>query len=479
MIAVGHSTDARARSPAASGAGVKRVMIEEDLCVGAIVHHKAQPAWGAGVVVSIVRASAHVDVVVDFDDAGQKKLRLTADVFAWLTNEELAERTARLHPPKKKAPKAAKAQTLAPTLRVPGTFSTPVVVAGHTVVVSRDGGRVHAFDSAGADRVLGSVGNAWPAWWAVNGEAALGCDIHGLQDGVLVDLAAGTARAWRPPRDPGLARAFAADAHIVLWGQRAIFVVDRAGASVEVPLSLLPKQHLSDLCAFGDGFLGVLFREGAEANFEVVCLAKDGVVRFRHPGLCIAVIPDAAGDLALFVDRHVIVVVDGDGRERHRVPGFRPNSGHDHEPAFVVVDHDVVFCADEHVVHLHPASGRLLWNVHLPHAHGPPVVIGGRFAAVTAHLYGDHARHVVVIDLATGAVVVEGDGAAGVSHAVAVAGDAVVLRSYSKKLVGWRKLSTTIERVTLTDDDKVFDVVSPAAGVVVTGCAAGLAFWPV
>ena len=47
---------------------------------------------------------------------------------------------------------------------------------------------------------------------------------------------------------------------------------------------------------------------------------------------------------------------------------------------------------------MHPASGRLLWNVHIPHAHCPPVVVG-RFAAVTAHLYGDHARHVVVIDL--------------------------------------------------------------------------------
>jgi hypothetical protein len=464
-------------------------MIEEGLVVGAHVRHTKQPAWGIGVVVSCARSATAVDVVVDFEAAGPKKLRLTQDVFARVTDDELAERAAAAaaaeraqKAAKKKAqPSQAKLQTLTPSHVVRGRFSTAAVVGGHVVVVG-DGGAVHRYDSNANGGVIGGAPNCWPELWGRVDDVLLGHDRHGTHGWVLVHHNTGRARSWKPPRDVALPRTrSAAGGRLLLWGQRSLFVVDASGAVVsDVALPFLTAtQHLVEVYAHGDGFAAEVFdKNNATEGFHVVGFGKDGVERWRHVGYR----SGAAQGLVLLVQGRTCISVDAAGAIVARVDDVVPSGGFDHEDGFVADGSDVVCTVsgasgDAEVVRFDPATGAVRLRVPLPHAHQPPV-LAGRTAAIAAHLYGDHAKDVRFVDVDDGRVIAEGSGAAGVSRCVAVDNGAFALESFAKKLVVWRKLHTaTPEKLTLPHDDAVIGVVAPAPGVVVSSTAEGLFFW--
>lgn len=462
-------------------------MIEEGLVVGAQVRHTKQPAWGIGVVVSLSRSAAALDVVVDFEAAGQKKLRLTHNVFALVTDEELAERAAATaaaaraqKQAKKKAQSTSKPQSLTPAQVVRGRFSDVAVVAGHVVAVG-DGGAVHRYDSNANGGVIGGAPNCWPELWGAVDDVLLGYDRHGAHGWVFVNHTTGRARSWKPPRPVGLPRTRAAPGgRLLLWGQHELFVVDNAGAAVDVPLPFVGAgQHLAEVFAHGDGFAAEVFGPSDAAEpFHLVGFGSDGVERWRHAGHR----SGAAHGLVLVVHGGACVSIDVDGAVVARVDGVVANGGFDHEDGFVVDGSDVICTSSAgaaEVVRFDPKSGAVRYRVPLPNAHQPPV-IAGRVAAIAAHLYGDHAKDVRFIDIDDGRVLAEGSAPAGVSRCVAVDAGAAALTAFATKLVVWRKLhAPTPEKLTLPHDDRVTGVVSPAPGVVVSNTAAGLSFWRV
>lgn len=466
-------------------------MIEPDLAVGVHVRHDKQPAWGIGVVVSLARSAAHVDVVVAFDAVGEKKLRLTQNLFTRVTDDEVAQAAAAAAAAERAQKAAAKAakkaaqpstskpQTLTPAHTIAGRFSDAGVVGGHIVVVG-DGGAVSRYDGNANGGVIGGAPNCWPELWGGVDDVLIGHSRHGDHSWVVVNNATGRARSWKPPRDVGLPRTRRAGAgRFVLWGHRELFVIDNSGnvvADVPVASFVGAEQHLTEVYAHGDGFAAEVFGPaGAADNFHVVGFGADGVVRFCHAGFRSGV----AGDLILLVQQRTCLAVDVTGAVVARVDDVMPNSGFDHEDGFVADRGDVVCTANDQVMRFDPMSGAVRYRAAVPHAHQPPV-IAGRVAAIGAHLYGDHAKDVSFIDVDDGHVIGGASAAAGVSRCVAVDVGAFALQAFAKKLIVWRKLDTTApEKLTLPHDDQVMDVVSPAPGVVVTRTKDGLFFWRV
>lgn len=72
----------------AERAGYRRVM-SANLEAGVHVRHKSRPEWGMGLIASVKQGDGHTEVVVTFEHAGEKKFRVSQDVFEQVPAEEV------------------------------------------------------------------------------------------------------------------------------------------------------------------------------------------------------------------------------------------------------------------------------------------------------------------------------------------------------------------------------------------------------
>jgi Protein of unknown function (DUF3553) len=454
---------------------------------GVHVRHRKRPEWGIGRVNAREQGDGHVVLVIDFEHEGEKKLHFVEELFEQVPSHEIeawqeARRKAE-EAQKKAVRRAARAKALKTTTLSPAAIVEcgwgRVEPTGAGSVVASVSSRVRFFDAGGG--LLDEIAVDWPGSddLTVHGDFIVGRRTHDWENLLLCRPRERRAQVWRCPIKLGVRRVAAArEDEIVLWDREKLVLVDAEGGSRQVPFAL-GGAHISTVCVWGDALLvGTAGPDapGSGSYFHFVCVDFDGAVRWRRVGY--APTPLSA-DVAVAIDRGVVVVAP-DGSLVSEAESPRPSGGVSVDKAprpFVAIDDDAIFCSERRVVRYRTQDGTVLWSTGVSALSGlePPVLAGPAVGATTS-VHGE-GKTVWIVDAASGRVLVADDAATKVSELCAVGPDALVACSYSKKLVGWRKLASSPERLALPHLDKVFEACSPAPGALVARTGSHLTFW--
>lgn len=454
---------------------------------GVHVRHRKRPEWGIGRVNAREQSDGHTVLVIDFEHEGEKKLRFAEELFEQVPAHEIeawqeARRKAE-EAEKKAARRAARARALKTTTLSPAAMVEcgwgRIEPTGAGSVVASVSGRVRFFDAGGG--LLDELAVDWPGSddLTVHGDFIVGRRTHDWENLLLCRPRERRAWVWRCPIKLGVRRVAAArEDEIVLWDRETLVLVDAEGGSRQLPFAL-DGAHISTVRVWGDALLvGTSGPDapGSGSYFRFACVGFDGEVRWRRAGH--APTPISA-DVAVAVDRGVVAVAPN-GSLISEAESHRPAGGVSIDKApqpFVVIDDDVIFCSGGQVVRYCPQDGTISWSTQVSALSSlePPVLAGTAVGATTS-VYGE-GKTVWIIDAASGRLLTADAAATTVSELCAVGPDALVTRSYSKKLVGWRKLASSPERLALPHLDKVFEACSPAPGVLVARTGDHLTFW--
>ncbi|HEU4404155.1 MAG TPA: DUF3553 domain-containing protein [Polyangiaceae bacterium] len=461
--------------------------MSDGLRPGAHVRHRRRPEWGIGVVTALERGDGRDDVVIAFEHAGEKKLRRDEGAFEAVPPDEVeAWQHAR---GAQKAAETKARRRLAAAVRGTTTTLSPVATvecgwgaieaAGGGETVASIGGALRVYDPAGA--LLDELPTEQPPSdsLTVQGDFIVGRRTHDWADLLLCHRARRTTQLWRSPLEVGITRvAPAGEGEVLFWCRDILQLVDARGASRRVPFELAKGNSICSARAWGDALL--IGTAGPDPHvrpyFHFACIERDGALRWRREGWGPRPL---SASLLVAVDRGV-VAVDAGGALVSHAPGPPPSDSVGdlgHAGPFVAAGDDVVFCAGQTVTRLRPSDGAILWSTELPALSSldPPALAGGVVAASTG-AYGE-GKTVWLLDAASGLVLDAGEAPTKVSALCAVGPFALAACSYSKKIVAWRGLPSSPERLGLPHVDKVFDLCSPEPGALVARTGDHLTFW--
>lgn len=465
-------------------------MTSVTLAVGTHVRHRKQAAWGMGVVTSVGAHGKQLEVIVAFDAVGEKRLRLAdaaavETMFDVVSQSELDARDSAIAAEEKAERKERAAQRKAQgPMRTIAPFR--VVDAGYGGFDTLgDGTLVAAVSEKGASgevlRVYSSNGEVLsqielPERAPTNTLAVTDGLIYGSSTNQWYELTFARvhdaiARVWRAPQQRGVPRYEpASGVGALVFDMHRVQLAREDCTVIEIPWSAGARHiHTARWWEY-DVLVGTGGETGDEHYFHWACVAGDGATKFGGHGMPWPLSHDAA----LIFDRGETRAIDREGvvigvlREGANFPETSS-----HREPFAVVDGDVVMSRTRgsSVVRWNPRTSEPTWVTRLTEGHfklAAPVRVGSCVAVTTSEYAEQGERIVWLLDAATGRVMHELPLRSAVSDLCPVGDDALVACCYVKNVPAWRNLSGKLERLTLQNEGKVFEVRSPSKDVVVT-----------